>query len=67
MLSALAPRRSRTGRVLDGGGRRPCRPPGPREVFDAVRKMAGRAADLGADALLVHPPTAFRDGAIAMP
>jgi 4-hydroxy-tetrahydrodipicolinate synthase len=33
----------------------------PSEVLAAVRSMAGRAADLGADALLVHPPTAFRD------
>jgi 4-hydroxy-tetrahydrodipicolinate synthase len=33
----------------------------PDEVFAAVRSMARRAADLGADALLVHPPTAFRD------
>ncbi len=33
----------------------------PREVFTAVRRMARRAADLGADALLVHPPAAFRE------
>jgi 4-hydroxy-tetrahydrodipicolinate synthase len=33
----------------------------PDEVFAAVRSMARRAADLGADALLVHPPTAFRE------
>jgi 4-hydroxy-tetrahydrodipicolinate synthase len=33
----------------------------PDEVLDAVRRMGLRAADLGADALLVHPPTAFRD------
>jgi 4-hydroxy-tetrahydrodipicolinate synthase len=32
----------------------------PNEVFAAVRSMARRAAELGADALLVHPPTAFR-------
>jgi 4-hydroxy-tetrahydrodipicolinate synthase len=32
----------------------------PAEVLAAVRSMARRAADLGADALLVHPPTAFR-------
>jgi 4-hydroxy-tetrahydrodipicolinate synthase len=30
------------------------------EVFTAVGRMARRAADLGADALLIHPPTAFR-------
>jgi 4-hydroxy-tetrahydrodipicolinate synthase len=33
----------------------------PDEVFAGVRSMARRAADLGADALLVHPPTAFRE------
>lgn len=33
---------------------------GPEEVLEAVRRMARRAADLGADALLVHPPSAFR-------
>lgn len=33
----------------------------PDEVFAAVRRLARRAADLGADALLVHPPTAFRE------
>jgi 4-hydroxy-tetrahydrodipicolinate synthase len=35
----------------------------PDEVLPAVRSMARRAADLGADALLVHPPTAFRERA----
>ena len=33
----------------------------PDEVFDSVRRLAWRAADLGADALLVHPPAAFRE------
>jgi 4-hydroxy-tetrahydrodipicolinate synthase len=33
----------------------------PGEVFDATRRMGRRAADLGADALLVYPPTAFRE------
>jgi 4-hydroxy-tetrahydrodipicolinate synthase len=33
------------------------------DVFAAVRSMARRAAGLGADALLVHPPTAFRERA----
>jgi 4-hydroxy-tetrahydrodipicolinate synthase len=32
----------------------------PGDVLRAVRDMGRRAADLGADALLVHPPTAFR-------
>lgn len=32
----------------------------PRAVIDSARAMARHAADLGADALLVHPPTAFR-------
>ncbi len=31
------------------------------EVFNSARSMARRAANLGADALLVHPPVAFRD------
>ncbi len=35
----------------------------PGDVLSAVRAMARRAADLGADALLVHPPTAFRERA----
>ena len=30
-------------------------------VMSAAKAMAQRAADLGADALLVHPPVAFRD------
>jgi 4-hydroxy-tetrahydrodipicolinate synthase len=30
-------------------------------VMSAARAMAQRAADLGADALLVHPPVAFRE------
>jgi 4-hydroxy-tetrahydrodipicolinate synthase len=30
-------------------------------VIDSARAMAQRAADLGADAILVHPPAAFRD------
>jgi 4-hydroxy-tetrahydrodipicolinate synthase len=37
--------------------------PGPRprdEVLDQARAMAREAADLGADALLAHPPVAFR-------
>ena len=33
------------------------------DVFAAARSMARRAADLGADALLVHPPSAFRERA----
>ena len=41
------------------GARADLRTPG--EVLEAVRVMARRAADLGADALLVHPPTAFRE------
>lgn len=49
------------GRVLvaAAGSRGDHREPG--SVLDAVRRMARRAADLGADALLVHPPTAFRE------
>jgi 4-hydroxy-tetrahydrodipicolinate synthase len=35
----------------------------PGKVLDAARRMGRRAADLGADALLVHPPTAFRERA----
>jgi 4-hydroxy-tetrahydrodipicolinate synthase len=38
-------------------------PPGvndPGEVIASARRMADRAADLGAHAILVHPPTAFR-------
>lgn len=35
----------------------------PGDVFAAVRNMARRAGDLGADALLVHPPAAFRQAA----
>jgi 4-hydroxy-tetrahydrodipicolinate synthase len=31
------------------------------DVFASARSMARRAAGLGADALLVHPPVAFRD------
>jgi 4-hydroxy-tetrahydrodipicolinate synthase len=34
-----------------------------KDVLAAVRCMAGRAAGLGADALLVHPPSAFRERA----
>jgi 4-hydroxy-tetrahydrodipicolinate synthase len=40
-------------------------PPGERSasvVLSAAKAMAQRAADLGADAVLVHPPTAFREG-----
>jgi 4-hydroxy-tetrahydrodipicolinate synthase len=44
--------------VAATGARGDIRSPG--EVLAAVRSMARRAADLGADALLVHPPTAFR-------
>lgn len=33
------------------------------QVILAARTMARQACDLGADALLVHPPTAFRDRA----
>lgn len=33
---------------------------GTADVLGAVRSMGRRAADLGADALLVHPPSAFR-------
>lgn len=47
--------------VAAAGSRPGLRDPG--EVLDAVRGMARRAADLGADALLVHPPTTFRDRA----
>jgi 4-hydroxy-tetrahydrodipicolinate synthase len=32
----------------------------PEQVITAARAMAGQAADLGADALLVHSPVAFR-------
>ena len=31
------------------------------EVIESARAMAQRALDLGADAILVHPPLAFRD------
>jgi 4-hydroxy-tetrahydrodipicolinate synthase len=44
--------------VAAAGARADRRDPG--EVLDAVRSMSRRAADLGADAVLVHPPTAFR-------
>jgi 4-hydroxy-tetrahydrodipicolinate synthase len=47
--------------VAAAGARADCRSPG--EVLDAVRSMARRAADLGAGALLVHPPSAFRQRA----
>jgi 4-hydroxy-tetrahydrodipicolinate synthase len=33
----------------------------PRALFERAYSMACRAAELGADALLVHPPTALRD------
>ncbi len=33
----------------------------PGQVIVAARSMARQAFDLGADAVLVHPPTAFRD------
>ena len=33
----------------------------PGQVIVSARTMARQALDLGADALLVHPPTAFRD------
>lgn len=33
----------------------------PEEVIASARAMAQRAMDLGADAILVHPPVAFRD------
>ncbi len=33
----------------------------PGQVILSARSMARRALDLGADAVLVHPPTAFRD------
>jgi 4-hydroxy-tetrahydrodipicolinate synthase len=48
--------------LVAAAGARPDRR-GPGEVLAAVREMARRAADLGADALLVHPPTAFRERA----
>jgi 4-hydroxy-tetrahydrodipicolinate synthase len=32
----------------------------PVQVLHSARRMAQQASDLGADALLVHPPTAFR-------
>ena len=48
----LLPRRS---------GRRTARIGEIPEVLASARAMARRAADLGADALLVHPPVAFRD------
>ena len=35
--------------------------PGVAEALNSARAMAWQAADLGADALLVHPPVAFRD------
>jgi 4-hydroxy-tetrahydrodipicolinate synthase len=47
--------------IAAAGARADCR--SPAEVLGAVRSMARRAADLGADALLVHPPTAFRERA----
>jgi 4-hydroxy-tetrahydrodipicolinate synthase len=47
------------GILIAAAGARPeCR--SPAEVLDSAMAMARRAADLGADALLVHPPTAFR-------
>jgi 4-hydroxy-tetrahydrodipicolinate synthase len=33
----------------------------PEQAMAAARTMARRACDLGADAVLVHPPSAFRD------
>src|SRR5208282_5477158 len=33
----------------------------PVQVILSARSMARQALDLGADAVLVHPPTAFRD------
>lgn len=53
---ALSPGRILVAAAGSAGGRRE-----PAEVLDAVRRMARRAADLGADALLVHPPAALRD------
>ncbi|MGO9469661.1 MAG: dihydrodipicolinate synthase family protein [Isosphaeraceae bacterium] len=35
--------------------------PGVTAALQSARAMAAQAADLGADALLVHPPVAFRD------
>jgi 4-hydroxy-tetrahydrodipicolinate synthase len=46
--------------LVAAAGARPDRR-SPAEVLAAVREMARRAADLGADALLVHPPAAFRE------
>ena len=47
--------------IAAAGARADLRTPG--EVLEAVRGMGRRAADLGADALLIHPPTAFRERA----
>jgi 4-hydroxy-tetrahydrodipicolinate synthase len=44
--------------IAAAGGRPECQTPA--DVFDSAMAMARRAAELGADALLVHPPVAFR-------
>ncbi len=44
--------------IAAAGARTECRTPA--EVFHSAMAMARRAVDLGADALLVHPPAAFR-------
>ncbi len=46
--------------LIAAAGARPDRREIP-DVIASARSMARRAADLGADALLVHPPVAFRD------
>jgi 4-hydroxy-tetrahydrodipicolinate synthase len=46
--------------LIAAAGARPDRH-GTADVIDSAMEMATRAASLGADALLVHPPVAFRD------
>jgi 4-hydroxy-tetrahydrodipicolinate synthase len=45
--------------IAAAGARPECR--GVPDVFESARSMARRALHRGADALLVHPPVAFRD------
>jgi 4-hydroxy-tetrahydrodipicolinate synthase len=51
---------STDGLLIAAAGARPDRHAAA-AVIDSAVAMARRAADLGADALLVHPPVAFRD------
>jgi 4-hydroxy-tetrahydrodipicolinate synthase len=51
------------GRYVIAAAGAPARVRQPEQVLQAARAMAEHAADLGADAVLVHPPGAFRGAA----